>query len=208
MGNVERALRIPRSWMESDADFAAECDRPHRPTPPCRPQCPNGSHDFRTRFDEVNFLEDEIEEAVSSSAGCGCHPKPPVCPPSCGCDCDCDCDCDEEPDDCGCGHHDCGCPDEDCGCGHHHDDDCGCDEDTGDQEDCGCGHDCGCQEDPDPDCGHQNDCRNGSLAMPYVIRQRWTGKREIYNRPRALLRGTLFVELDKPFTGKGGSRDE
>ncbi|WP_206671253.1 spore coat associated protein CotJA [Holdemania massiliensis] len=178
MGNVERALRIPRSWMESDADFAAECDRPHRPTPPCRPQCPNGSHDFRTRFDDVNFLEDEIEEAVSFSDGCGCHPEPPVCPPSCGCDCDCD----EEPDDCGCDHHD-------CGCDHH---------------------DCGCQKDPDldEDCGHQNDCRNRSLAMPYVIRQRWTGKREIYNRPRALLRGTLFVELDKPFTGKGGSRDE
>lgn len=208
MGNVERALRIPRSWMESDADFAAECDRPHRPTPPCRPQCPNGSHDFRTRFDEVNFLEDEIEEAVSVSAGCGCYPKPPVCPPSCGCDCDCDCNCDEEPDDCGCGHHDCHCPDEDCGCGHHHDDGCGCDDNTEGQADCGCGHDCGCQEDPDEDCGHQNGCGNRSLAMPYVIRQRWTGKREIYNRPRALLRGTLFVELDKPFTGKGGSRDE
>lgn len=206
MGNVERALRIPRSWMESDADFAAECDRPHRPTPPCRPQCPNGSHDFRTRFDDVNFLEDEIEEAVSFSDGCGCHPEPPVCPPSCGCDCDCD----EEPDDCGCDHHDCGCPDEDCGCGHHHDDDCGCDDNNEDQTDCGCGHNCGCQKDPDldEDCGHQNDCRNRSLAMPYVIRQRWTGKREIYNRPRALLRGTLFVELDKPFTGKGGSRDE
>ena len=50
--------------------------------------------------------------------------------------------------------------------------------------------------------------KNLDAGMPYVIRQRWTGKREIYNRPRALLRGTLFVELDKPFTGKGGSRDE
>ena len=47
-----------------------------------------------------------------------------------------------------------------------------------------------------------------SLAMPYVARQQWNGKREIYNRPRALLRATLFVELDMPFTGKGGCQDE
>ena len=40
MENVERELRIPRSWMESEEDFAMECGRPHRPTPPRRPHCP------------------------------------------------------------------------------------------------------------------------------------------------------------------------
>lgn len=40
MENVERELRIPRSWMESEEDFAMECGRPHRPTPPRRAALP------------------------------------------------------------------------------------------------------------------------------------------------------------------------
>lgn len=81
-----------------------ECGRPHRPTPPRRPHCPGWSDDFRTRFDEADFMEDEmfVEEAVNLSAGCGCRPKPPVCPPSCGCDNDTD---DQDDDDRpGCGN--------------------------------------------------------------------------------------------------------
>lgn len=103
MENVGREPRIPRSWMETDEDFAMECGRPHRPTPPRRPHCAGWSDDFRTRFDEADFMEDEmfVEEAVNLSAGCGCRPKPPVCPP-----------------DCGCGDHDHGNrPGDGCGCG-------------------------------------------------------------------------------------------
>lgn len=175
MENVGREPRIPRSWMETDEDFAMECGRPHRPTPPRRPHCAGWSDDFRTRFDEADFMEDEmfVEEAVNLSAGCGCRPKPPVCPP-----------------DCGCGDHDHGNRPGD-GCG------CGCGNDTDDQDD-----------DGRPGCGNHHRCPDMSLAMAYVARQRWTGKREIYSRPRALLRGTLFVELDLPFTGKGGCQDE
>ena len=191
MENVERELRIPRSWMESEEDFAMECGRPHRPTPPRRPHCPGWSDDFRTRFDEADFMEDEmfVEEAVNLSAGCGCRPKPPVCPPSCGCS------------DHGHGNH------PGCGCGY------GCGNDTEDQDDndrpgCGCNCDCDDDHDQDDGCGNHHRCPDMSLAMPYVARQQWNGKREIYNRPRALLRGTLFVELDMPFTGKGGCQDE
>ncbi len=204
MENVERELRIPRSWMESEEDFAMECGRPHRPTPPRRPHCPGWSDDFRTRFDEADFMEDEmfVEEAVNLSAGCGCRPKPPVCPPSCGC---------------GCGDH-----------GHGNHPGCGCGNDTDDQDDndrpeddddrpgcgnrpgddCDCSCDCDDDHDQDDGCGNHHRCPDMSLAMPYVARQQWNGKREIYNRPRALLRGTLFVELDMPFTGKGGCQDE
>ena len=209
MENVGREPRIPRSWMETDEDFAMECGRPHRPTPPRRPHCAGWSDDFRTRFDEADFMEDEmfVEEAVNLSAGCGCRPKPPVCPPDCGCGdhdhgnrpgngCGCGCgnDTDDQDDDgrpgCGCGDHDHGTRPGD-GCG------CGCGNDTDDQDD-----------DGRPGCGNHHRCPDMSLAMAYVARQRWTGKREIYSRPRALLRGTLFVELDLPFTGKGGCQDE
>ena len=209
MENVGREPRIPRSWMETDEDFAMECGRPHRPTPPRRPHCAGWSDDFRTRFDEADFMEDEmfVEEAVNLSAGCGCRPKPPVCPPDCGCGdhdhgnrpgngCGCGCgnDTDDQDDDgrpgCGCGDHDHGNRPGD-GCG------CGCGNDTDDQDD-----------DGRPGCGNHHRCPDMSLAMAYVARQRWTGKREIYSRPRALLRGTLFVELDLPFTGKGGCQDE
>ena len=209
MENVGREPRIPRSWMETDEDFAMECGRPHRPTPPRRPHCAGWSDDFRTRFDEADFMEDEmfVEEAVNLSAGCGCRPKPPVCPPDCGCGdhdhgnrpgngCGCGCgnDTDDQDDDgrpgCGCGDHDHGNrPGNGCGCG--------CGNDTDDQDD-----------DGRPGCGNHHRCPDMSLAMAYVARQRWTGKREIYSRPRALLRGTLFVELDLPFTGKGGCQDE
>ena len=207
MENVGREPRIPRSWMETDEDFAMECGRPHRPTPPRRPHCAGWSDDFRTRFDEADFMEDEmfVEEAVNLSAGCGCRPKPPVCPPDCGCGdhdhgnrpgngCGCGNDTDDQDDDgrpgCGCGDHDYGNRPGD-GCG------CGCGNDTDDQDD-----------DGRPGCGNHHRCPDMSLAMAYVARQRWTGKREIYSRPRALLRGTLFVELDLPFTGKGGCQDE
>ena len=209
MENVGREPRIPGSWMETDEDFAMECGRTHRPTPPRRPHCAGWSDDFRTRFDEADFMEDEmfVEEAVNLSAGCGCRPKPPVCPPDCGCGdhdhgnrpgngCGCGCgnDTDDQDDDgrpgCGCGDHDHGNRPGD-GCG------CGCGNDTDDQDD-----------DGRPGCGNHHRCPDMSLAMAYVARQRWTGKREIYSRPRALLRGTLFVELDLPFTGKGGCQDE
>lgn len=200
MENVERELRIPRSWMESEEDFAMECGRPHRPTPPRRPHCPGWSDDFRTRFDEADFMEDEmfVEEAVNLSAGCGCRPKPPVCPPSCGCG------------DHGHGNH------PGCGCGNDTDDQddndrpgCGCgDHGHGNRPGCGCSCDCDDDHDQDDGCGNHHRCPDMSLAMPYVARQQWNGKREIYNRPRALLRGTLFVELDMPFTGKGGCQDE
>ena len=250
MENVERELRIPRSWMESEEDFAMECGRPHRPTPPRRPHCPGWSDDFRTRFDEADFMEDEmfVEEAVNLSAGCGCRPKLPVCPPSCGCDNDTD---DQDDDRPGCGNRPgCGCRPKppvcppSCGCDNDTDDQdddrpgcgnrpgcgcrpkppvcppsCGCDNDTDDQDDddrpgcgnrpgCGCNCDCDDDHDQDDGCGNHHRCPDMSLAMPYVARQQWNGKREIYNRPRALLRGTLFVELDMPFTGKGGCQDE
>ncbi len=216
MENVERELRIPRSWMETEEDFAMECGRPHRPTPPRRPHCPGWSDDFRTRFDEADFMEDEmfVEEAVNLSAGCGCRPKPPVCPPSCGCDNDTD---DQDDDDRpGCGNRPgCGCRPKPPVCPPS----CGCDNDTDDQDDddrpgcgnrpgCGCSCDCDDDHDQDDGCGNHHRCPDMSLAMPYVARQQWNGKREIYNRPRALLRGTLFVELDMPFTGKGGCQDE
>ena len=216
MENVERELRIPRSWMETEEDFAMECGRPHRPTPPRRPHCPGWSDDFRTRFDEADFMEDDmfVEEAVNLSAGCGCRPKPPVCPPSCGCDNDTD---DQDDDDRpGCGNRPgCGCRPKPPVCPPS----CGCDNDTDDQDDddrpgcgnrpgCGCSCDCDDDHDQDDGCGNHHRCPDMSLAMPYVARQQWNGKREIYNRPRALLRGTLFVELDMPFTGKGGCQDE
>ena len=278
MENVGREPRIPRSWMETDEDFAMECGRPHRPTPPRRPHCAGWSDDFRTRFDEADFMEDEmfVEEAVNLSAGLRLPSEASgyvrqtaaaaimtmatvrataaaaaaatvptirmtmavraaaaaimtmatvrataaavaaatiptirmtmavraaaaaimtmatvrataaaVAAATI---------LDDQDDDgrpgCGCGDHDHGNRPGD-GCG------CGCGNDTDDQDD-----------DGRPGCGNHHRCPDMSLAMAYVARQRWTGKREIYSRPRALLRGTLFVELDLPFTGKGGCQDE
>ena len=39
------------------------------------------------------------------------------------------------------------------------------------------------------------------LAMAYVP---WQQFRNLYDLDRALQVGTIFAELDKPFTGKGG----
>ena len=39
------------------------------------------------------------------------------------------------------------------------------------------------------------------IAMAYVPWQEWCN---IYPAERALCRGTIFEELDKPFSGKGG----
>lgn len=40
--------------------------------------------------------------------------------------------------------------------------------------------------------------KNWVLAMCYVPWQKWS---DIYEPCKALVRGTLFPELDKPFTG-------
>ncbi len=44
---------------------------------------------------------------------------------------------------------------------------------------------------------HRDNC-DLPLAMSYVPMQNW---REIYECDKALLRGTVFCELDKPFRG-------
>jgi hypothetical protein len=46
----------------------------------------------------------------------------------------------------------------------------------------------------------KSDLSGLSLAMAYVPWQEW---KEIYDRKKALLRGTVFAQLDLPF---GGSR--
>ena len=56
---------------------------------------------------------------------------------------------------------------------------------------CGCNHKCGCER-------GRNDTR--PLAMAYVRKQSW---RRIYKPDVAFARGTLFNELDKPFSGVG-----
>ena len=57
---------------------------------------------------------------------------------------------------------------------------------------------------PTPCYGQGDDpLRNTPLAMAYVPWQQW---REIYEPDKALCRGTIFKELDKPFLGKGGGR--
>lgn len=47
----------------------------------------------------------------------------------------------------------------------------------------------------------QSDCANMTIAMAYVP---WQQFRNLYDLDRALKVGTIFAELDKPFTGKGG----
>lgn len=42
-----------------------------------------------------------------------------------------------------------------------------------------------------------------SLAMAYVPWQMW---RDIYEADKGFHRGTIFQELDMPYTGKGGMR--
>lgn len=51
-----------------------------------------------------------------------------------------------------------------------------------------------------------NTCEYPSLAMVYLPYQKW---QDLYNPNDALANGTLFVELDKPFTaGKRGGRSK
>lgn len=58
-------------------------------------------------------------------------------------------------------------------------------------------------------CEEENDTRmcmhdslNGlPIAMAYVPWQMW---KNLYAAEKALCRGTIFEELDKPFSGKGG----
>ena len=42
------------------------------------------------------------------------------------------------------------------------------------------------------------DCENQTIAMAYVP---WQQFRNLYDLDRALQVGTIFAELDKPFTG-------
>ena len=50
----------------------------------------------------------------------------------------------------------------------------------------------------------QDDALEGMpIAMAYVPWQNW---QQIYDLEQGFCRGTIFKELDKPFLGKGGSR--
>ena len=116
------------------------------------------------------------------------------------------CGCQTEPvkPDCGCSHPS-PMPKPDCGCGH---------PSQPQKPDCGCGHpsqpqkpDCGCgrpSQPPKPDCGctppSMNEMDSFEIAMAYVPWQR--GKRT-YDPHRALMSGTIFPELDKPFCAAG-----
>jgi len=58
-----------------------------------------------------------------------------------------------------------------------------------------------CEEDhPTHTCSHDS-LNNLPIAMAYVPWQEW---KKIYAAEKALCRGTIFEELDKPFLGKGG----
>lgn len=229
MENRERSLRIPRSWMENDADYARECQRPQRPQHPHHPKPPVGCgrlmSDPRCRLDieePEGFVEPALFAETESAfmMHCGCHDHEEdhcehhhhhTCDDHCGCDdsCNDNCNCDDPCNDhCGCGCDDlcndnCG-----CNCDDLCNDNCGCSCDDPCNDNCGCDRPgCGCQ----PDDSHNDDncgCDGRSLAMAYEENQTWYGKREIYLRPKALLRGTLFVELDMPFAGRGGCQDE
>jgi len=53
-------------------------------------------------------------------------------------------------------------------------------------------------------CNINNSCiENLPLAMAYVPMQKW---KTVYTNDVALNRGTLFPELDLPFTGHGGMK--
>jgi hypothetical protein len=51
----------------------------------------------------------------------------------------------------------------------------------------------------------QDDLYGMPLAMAYVPMQKW---KTVYANDVALNRGTLFPELDLPFTGRGGMKHE
>lgn len=52
-----------------------------------------------------------------------------------------------------------------------------------------------------PHCSKDTKKHNHALAMAYVP---WQNFAEPYPPCKALIRGTVFEELDKPFLGKGG----
>lgn len=57
-------------------------------------------------------------------------------------------------------------------------------------------------------CQHPTECRYDTrdefpIGMTYVPWQKW---RDIYEPSKALERGTIFAELDKPFLGMRGVR--
>ena len=107
----------------------------------------------------------------------------------------CGCGCDHDAHDGGNGGHD--------GCGHDH-------HDGSDEEDCGCDHDHhdhSCEDEDDGCDGDAQSCCR-TLAMPYVMAQKWTARQKLYTLHRALTRGTLFPQLDLPFCAKGGPSDE
>lgn len=55
-------------------------------------------------------------------------------------------------------------------------------------------------------CNINSGCiENLPLAMAYVPMQSW---KTVYNNDVALNRGTLFPELDLPFTGHGGMKND
>ena len=54
------------------------------------------------------------------------------------------------------------------------------------------------------DCGRNDDFLKGTtIAMAYVPWQQW---QNVYEICRGFERGTIFEDLNKPFTGKGGRR--
>ena len=58
-----------------------------------------------------------------------------------------------------------------------------------------------CHEESAPKCCHHDPLSELPLAMAYIPWQEW---KDIYSADKALCRGTIFEELDKPFSGKGG----
>ena len=78
------------------------------------------------------------------------------------------------------------------------------------EEHCGCDHDHhdhSCEDEDDGCDGDAQSCCR-TLAMPYVMAQKWTSRQKLYTLHRALTRGTLFPQLDLPFCAKGGPTDE
>ena len=58
-----------------------------------------------------------------------------------------------------------------------------------------------CQEEPKNDCCIYDTLKGMPVAMAYVP---WQEFKDLYPIEKALCRGTIFQELDKPFLGKGG----
>lgn len=81
-------------------------------------------------------------------------------------------------------------------CHHHHE----CEEELNNQESQEGNYHCHCEEEQE-EKGHHHGMK---LAMAYVLKQQWHGKHEVYSMDRALLKGSIFKDLDLPFKGKGG----